>query len=342
MTDADLPRVSVVMATLNAERDLEACLVAVRAQDYPADLVDLVVGDGGSEDATAEIVTRHGGRIVPNPLRTAEAGKAVALREATGDLVLLLDSDNIIIGPDWLRRMVRPFVEDPAVMGCEPARFHRDPGDNVVNRWHALSGVADPLTLFTGNYARESAVTGSWTGVPHRSAMRDGWQRVELDPRSVPVFGANGFVMRRAAYELVPVGEYLFDLDHVHELVARGHRVFARVDVAVHHRFVSGIGQFRTKTRRRADDFFFFREEGERSYPWTQTGRTRGIAAFILSTVLVLPAVRDAMRGHRRAPDAAAWAWHVAACWQTLVIYALAVLRARRGPEMLDRDGWRQ
>ncbi len=341
MPDAALPTVSVVIATLNAERDLEACLAAVAAQDYPADRVQLVVGDAGSTDRTLAIVARHGGVVVPNPLRTAEAGKAAALTAATGELVLLLDSDNIVVGTDWLRRMAAPFVTDPDVMGCEPARFHYDPDDNVVNRWHALLGAADPLTIYTGNYARDCVLTGTWTDLPHRAVARDGWERIELDPRAVPVLGANGFVMRRRAYELVPVGDYLFDLDHVHELVARGHAVFARADVAVHHRFVSGIGQYRTKTQRRADDFFFFRSEGQRSYPWTQK-RTRGIADFALSTALVAPVVRDAARGHARRPDLGAWAWHVAACWMTLVIYALAVLRARRGPQMLSREGWKQ
>jgi hypothetical protein len=224
--DAALPTVSVVIATLNAERDLEACLAAVAAQDYPADRVQLVVGDAGSTDRTLEIVARHGGVVVPNPRRTAEAGKAAALTAATGELVLLLDSDNIVIGTDWLRRMAAPFVADPDVMGCEPARFHYDPDDNVVNRWHALLGAADPLTIYTGNYARDCVLTGTWTDLPHRSVAHDGWERIVLDPRAVPVLGANGFVMRRRAYELVPVGDYLFDLDHVHELVARGHAVF--------------------------------------------------------------------------------------------------------------------
>jgi glycosyltransferase involved in cell wall biosynthesis len=329
------------MATLNAERDLEDCLAAVAAQDYPADRVELVVGDAGSTDRTLEIVARHGGTVVPNPLRTAEAGKAAALTRASGELVLLLDSDNVVIGADWLRRMVTPFVADPQVMGCEPARFHLEPGDGVVNRWHALLGAADPLTIYTGNYARDSALTGTWTGLPHRAEAHDGWERIELDPRAVPVLGANGFVVRRRAYELVPVGDYLFDLDHVHELVARGHRVFARADAAVHHRFVSGVDQFRRKTQRRADDFLFFQAEGQRTYPWTQR-RTRGIADFALSTALVAPVVRDAARGHARRPDLGAWAFHVAACWITLVIYALAVVRARRGPQMLSREGWKQ
>lgn len=335
------PKITVVLPTLNAERHLEACLTALRDQDYSGE-VDLLVPDAGSTDRTREIVTAFGGRLLDNPLKSGEAGKAVGVRAATGDLVLLLDSDNIIEGHDWLERMVRPFVEDPDVVGCEPARFVAGAADHYINRWHALLGAADPLTIHVGNYARDSVLTGTWTDFPHVSESRDGWERVELDPRAVPVLGANGFMIRRSAYGVRPVGDYLFDLDYVHDLVQAGHRVYGRPDVAVRHLFCDSVSGFRRKTRRRVDDFFYFAGEGGRSYPWTARRRTRGIVSFIMSTVLVLPVVCEALDGHRRAPDARAWAWHVAACWITLGVYSAGVIRGRLRPRMLSREGWRQ
>jgi glycosyltransferase involved in cell wall biosynthesis len=335
------PTVSVVLPTLNAERYLEECLDALRDQDYAGE-VELLVPDAGSTDRTVEIVRAHGGTVLANPLKSGEAGKAVGVKAATGELVLLLDSDNVLVGRDWLTRMVAPFLEDPDVFCAEPARFAYRRTDGVINRWHALLGAADPLTLYTGNYARESQLRGDWTDYPYTAQERPGWQRVELDPRAVPVLGANGFMIRRAAYEWLPVGDYLFDLDHVHDVVQTGRTVIARPDVGVVHLFCDTAGRFRTKTRRRVDDFFFFQSEGDRSYPWTAKRRTRGIVDFALSTALVVPVVRDAIRGHRRAPDAAAWAWHVAACWITLGVYAAGVIRGRLKPKMLSREDWRQ
>jgi glycosyltransferase involved in cell wall biosynthesis len=336
-----LPSVSAVLPTLNAERYLEACLGSLRAQDYAGTLEILLI-DAGSTDKTLEIAARFGvDQVLENPLRSGEAGKAVGVRAARGELILLIDSDNTLIGSDWLTRMVRPFVEDPEVMGCEPARFAYLRDDHYINRWHALLGAADPLTLFVGNYARESTLTGTWTGYPHKAVAHDGWERIELDPRWVPVLGANGFMVRRRAYELLPVGDYLFDLDHVHDLVAAGYRVFARADVAVHHAFCDGIAKFRTKTRRRIDDFFFFSSEGRRSYPW-KNKRNHGNLRFALSTAFVFPPILAAIRGHHRKPDLAAWAWHPLACWITLLTYAAGVVRGRLRPRMLNRDGWKQ
>lgn len=336
-----LPRVTVVLPTLNAERHLEGCLGALRDQDYAGD-VELLVPDAGSTDRTREIVSAFGGVILENPLKSGEAGKAVGVKAATGDLILLLDSDNILLGRDWLSRMVQPFIEDPEVVGCEPARFGATRDDYFINRWHALLGAADPLTIHTGNYARDCVVTGRWTDAPHVAEQRDGWERVELFPGAVPVLGANGFMIRRAAYSWVPVGEYLFDLDHVHDLVAAGHRVYGRPDVAIRHLFCDSVAGFRRKTRRRVDDFFYFQGQGTRSYPWTARSQTRAIAEFALATLLVLPVLGEAVRGQRRAPDLAAWAWHPVACWITLVVYGVGVIRGRLRPRMLSREGWRQ
>ena len=75
-----LPGVSVVIPTLNAEKYLAECLAALRDQDYPAELVEILLVDAGSTDRTLELAEAHGvDRVLANPLRTGEAGKAVGL-----------------------------------------------------------------------------------------------------------------------------------------------------------------------------------------------------------------------------------------------------------------------
>lgn len=337
-----LPSVSVVMPTLNAERHLERSLGAILEQDYPRELLEIVMPDAGSTDRTLEIAQRLGvDRVLPNPLKTGEAGKAVGIRAAGGDIIVSIDSDNIVVGRDWLRRMVRPFLDDAEVVGAEVQRWEYDGSDTAINRWHALSGVADPVTLYLGNYARDSLITGTWTGMEHAVERREGWDRITLRPDAVPVLGANGFAVRRSAFDAVELGDYHFDLDFVHDLVQAGHPVFARVDVSIVHHFCDDVAAYVRKTRRRADDFFFFSSEQQRSYPWTSRMRA-GLVRFILSTVLVLPLLVDAATGMRRRPDPAAWAFHIAACWITLAVYAVATIRGRFAPKMLDRAGWRQ
>jgi glycosyltransferase involved in cell wall biosynthesis len=335
------PGVSVIMATLNAEKYLDECLAALRAQDYPRELMEIVIADGGSTDRTLEIARHHGvDLILDNPGRTGEAGKAVALHAASNELILHVDSDNVVVGNDWLTRMVAPLA-DPEVTSSEALRWEYRREDHFINRYQALTGINDPMAIFVGNYDRYSELTGRWTDYPYTSEQRDGWEKVWIDPEHVPTMGANGYLVRRRAYDVVEVDDYLFDIDVAYELVQAGMNCVARVDVPIRHYFCDSVLRFYRKTRRRTDDFYFFAAQGRRSYPWTSRQRA-GVLRFVVSTVLVWPLLAQISRGMSRKRDLAAWCFHLAACWITLVVYAVGTVKGRLRPAMLDREGWSQ
>jgi glycosyltransferase involved in cell wall biosynthesis len=334
------PSVSVVLPTLNAERHLDECLAALRAQDYPGE-VEILLVDAGSTDRTLEIARRHGvDRVLDNPRRTGEAGKALGVKAATGDLICHVDSDNVVVGSDWLSRMVKPLVDDPEVVSAEALRWDYRREDHFINRYQALTGINDPMALFIGNYDRWSELTRRWTDYPHHSEPRAGWERVTLDPAYVPTMGANGYLVRREAYDVLSIGDYLFDIDAVHDLVVAGRNIVARVDVPIRHYFADSVSRFYRKTRRRSDDYFYFAAQGARSYPWTTRGGL-GVVKFIVSTVLVVPLLWQIARGYSRRRDPA-WLFHVPACWITLAVYAAGTVKGATRPRMLERDGWSQ
>jgi glycosyltransferase involved in cell wall biosynthesis len=332
--------VSVVIPTLNAEKYLDECLTALLTQDYPRDRIEVVIIDGGSTDRTLDIAREHAvDKILPNPLRTGESGKAVGVQASSADLVLMIDSDNILVGSDWLHRMVEPFA-DPDVISSEALRWEYRRQDHYINRYQALTGINDPMSLFVGNYDRFSILTGRWTGFPIEEEQCVGWVKVTLDPGYVPTMGANGYIVRRQAFTIVPVGDYLFDIDFVYDLVAQGQRTIARVDVPIRHYFCDSVRKFYWKTRRRTDDYFYFAAAGRRSYPWTAS-RRHGVVLFVASTVTVIPLLVQVARGYSRRPDPA-WFFHLPACWITLTVYAVGTIRGRVRPRILDRSDWRQ
>lgn len=342
MTESLLPGISVIMPTLNSERYFDECLGSLFSQDYPRELLEVILIDAGSTDRTLEIAERYGvDRVLPNPLKTGEAGKAVGLHAATNELILTIDSDNVLVGSDWLRRMVQPLVEDPQVVSSECLRWEYRREDHFINRYQALTGINDPMALFVGNYDRWSVLHDRWTGYPYESEARDGWERVTLDPAWVPTMGANGYLVRADVLRTADIGEYLFDIDVVHDLVQDGYTTIARVDVPIRHYFVDSTSRFLRKTRRRAQDYFHFAAQGARSYPWTTRQRV-GVIRFILSTVLVVPLLVQIGRGYRRQPDPA-WLFHLPACWITLAVYGqTTVSRLISRQQMLDREGWSQ
>ncbi len=332
-----LPGISVLIPTLNAERYIEGCLRSLREQDYPAELIEIIVADAGSVDSTLEVLARYRvDRVVPNPGVTGEAARAVLNRLATKELILSIDSDNYLVGKDWLRRMVKPLQDDPQVLAAEPLRWDYAPSDPPLNRYFALTGINDPVSLFMGNYGRYSYLTDTWTEMPHKEVARDGYLVAELEPGHVPTMGANGFLVRNDVLREVSTGDYYFDIDVVNDLVEAGHRHFAKVDVAVGHHFARDLSTLRRKTRRRIEDFLYWRER--RNYPWLSSGRLP-IVRFALSTLLVLPLLAQVIRGWVRVRDRA-WLYHIPVCWMTLWLYSWAVIRSsvRRAPH--SRAGW--
>lgn len=356
--------VSIVTPTLNSARTLPAYLDGIAAQDYPRELLEIVCADGGSSDGTRELLTDFSSRsgirveLLDNPLVTAEAGKAVAVRRARGDLVALLDSDNVLPGPGWMRRMTAPF-KDPEVFGAEPLEYTWRRTDNYVTRYCALLGMNDPLCLFLGNYDRLCQVTGRWTDLPVHGAFVLGGKtgpvvpaaclegrgefeyiRVELTADALPTIGANGTVLRRDILLAGLAGDYLFDIDLIHDLVAERPRPFAKVNLGVVHLFGKDLATFHRKQFRRIRDFLHFRRKTVRSYPWRQsTGPD--VARFVLSCLTLLPLLWQAARGHARRPDPV-WLLHPVFCWITLWAYGWGTVRGMLSRRTVDRVGWSQ
>ncbi|MEA2020138.1 MAG: glycosyltransferase family 2 protein [Patescibacteria group bacterium] len=335
------PFVSVVIPTLNAASVLEECLEAISKQDYPEDKVEIVVADGGSTDGTVALAEKYGARVVENKLKTGEAGKAVGVKAAQGDLVALIDSDNILPSKNWFRRMVEPF-EDPEIVGSEPWKYTWRTEDGFIDRYCALMGMNDPFCYFTGNYDRLNVLSGKWTGLDLEEEDKGRWLKVTLSKKGIPTIGANGTMLRRSFLEEVGVGDYLFDIDLLASAVEdRGELKFAKVKVGIIHLYCgSNISKFVRKQRRRVRDFLYHEKVGDRDYPWQEYNRG-GIIKFVASCVTILPLIYQTVKGFLKKPDFA-WLFHPLACWATLWVYGWGRVRGFFSVSELSREGWGQ
>lgn len=111
-----LPRVSILIAARNEEVALPRCLASVRALDYPAHLLEVLVGDDASTDRTHAVAEAamqgFTGRFAVIPITSAlghARGKANVLahltQHATTDYFLLTDAD-ISLPPTWVQGML--------------------------------------------------------------------------------------------------------------------------------------------------------------------------------------------------------------------------------------------
>ena len=113
---APWPRVSILLAARDEAAALPRCLAGLRALDYPAELLEILLGDDASTDGTAAVATAamrgFGGRfrVVPIAENLGRArGKANVLahlaRHATADYFFITDAD-IRVPPTWIAALL--------------------------------------------------------------------------------------------------------------------------------------------------------------------------------------------------------------------------------------------
>lgn len=90
---------TVVIPTLNAEPHLPTCLAALWEGVQAGILRDVVVVDGGSDDATIELAREAGAEVIKTaPSRGGQLGQGGAA--AQGDWILFLHADTVL-EPGW-------------------------------------------------------------------------------------------------------------------------------------------------------------------------------------------------------------------------------------------------
>lgn len=104
-------RISVIIPTFNEAASIAACL-----DQFKGDDLEIVVVDGGSTDATPDLVDASGGALC---VQSTERGRAPQMnfggQQATGDVLLFLHADTFL--PVDGLDLIRQAFADGAVVG---------------------------------------------------------------------------------------------------------------------------------------------------------------------------------------------------------------------------------
>ncbi|PTS92000.1 glycosyl transferase [Pedobacter sp. HMWF019] len=105
-------KVSIVSVVLNCKDYIGDCILAVIGQDYPE--IEYIVIDGGSTDGTLDVIQQYQDRIHVFVTQKDQGfydglNKGIAL--ATGDIIGILNADDVLAAPETISIVVRKFME---------------------------------------------------------------------------------------------------------------------------------------------------------------------------------------------------------------------------------------
>jgi len=336
-------KISFVIPTLNAASVLETCLKSIKRQSLSSREYEIIIIDGGSTDNTFKIAKKYQAKILKNPLKTAEAGKAIGVKKSIGKYIALIDSDNILPTKNWLQINIDILEKDLQLIGTEPLFFTYRPQAGFVERYSALIGVNDPYAFISGVYDRQNYINFKWTGLKIDQVDNGQYLKVKLKPNYlIPTIGANGTIFRSDFLKNNLNSDYLFDIDILVNYLVKNKKsiFFAKVKQGIIHTFCeSSIKKFVRKQNRRVTDYFYY--QNLRQFNWSKNNKS-AILKFILYTLLIFPMFFDTFRGFLHKPDIA-WFFHPLACIITLYLYTINTIKNKFGLlKQLNRSQWQQ
>lgn len=116
--DGELPLVSVIIAMRDEEAFIGKCLTSLAEQDYPAELLEVLVIDGRSTDHSREIVSAMKAelpslRLLDNERKVAPVAFNIGINNARGDVLTIVSAHCYLVS-DYISRCVEYLAKTGA------------------------------------------------------------------------------------------------------------------------------------------------------------------------------------------------------------------------------------
>ena len=118
-------RATVLVAARNEEQNIARCIESLVVQDYPKELLEIIIIDDRSTDKTGDICREYAARypflkVLVAPESSELRGKTNAIdhgvSQATGEIILMTDAD-CEAPATWVRRTVENYGPDVGILG---------------------------------------------------------------------------------------------------------------------------------------------------------------------------------------------------------------------------------
>jgi len=306
-------KLSIILPTYNNEKTIGECLSSIFSQNFPKKEFEVLFIDGGSSDKTIEIAKKYPVKIIKNPYRVEEKARMMGIKKSGGEIVAFIDADNVLVGNDWMKKMVKPF-KDKEVIFVDTLYYSFRKTDKIIVKYQALIGGDDPIVMYLGFYSRWCYLTDNWTGYPYASEDSADYLKIKLkDKNKVPAMGSNGFLVRTKIAKKFVKNSFIHS-DFVYDLISSDYNCFAKVKTGIIH---NQPKFFPNKIRR-----IIRRLKNEVRIKYDYGVTRKEMAKTIICIVLVFPVLFDTIKGFIKKPDLA-WFFHPIACFGELFLHGL-------------------
>ena len=111
------PKLTVVIPTLNAEREIDRLLRSLESQSWVPE--EIIVIDSSSDDSTVEIASRHSLVRVLSVDRSSfdhGATRNEAFLQAKGDFILYTTQDAAPLNEEYIQKLMEPFADSKVAL----------------------------------------------------------------------------------------------------------------------------------------------------------------------------------------------------------------------------------
>lgn len=139
-------RLSVIIATLNAEKTLKKTLESLENQSFKKSEREIIVVDGGSTDNTVKISKMYGCRVINNPKILPAYAKYLGFKYSKGDHILFLDADEELKNNTSIEKKFRILKKNKNLVAVISSGYITPGGSSFTNAY--INEFGDPFSKF--------------------------------------------------------------------------------------------------------------------------------------------------------------------------------------------------